>query len=149
MNTSEVTFEWLFDHRVIAYVINQMSVPTLQYWSECVINVLNEWSDDQPYLAMHDLTRPKVSIPYLLLTNYDIFNVGVTSQGLQQVKQLLKTRPNMRLRCALALPDSLSGKITASRGKEVGAGEFDVEYRMFFERDAALEWLSQISSTQA
>jgi hypothetical protein len=126
-----------------------MSVPTLQYWSECVINVLNEWSDDQPYLAMHDLTRPKVSIPYLLLTNYDIFNVGVTSQGLQQVKQLLKTRPNMRLRCALALPDSLSGKITASRGKEVGAGEFDVEYRMFFERDAALEWLSQISSTQA
>jgi hypothetical protein len=60
-----VQTEWLFDHRVTAIYLTEMTVATVDTWVDYMKSVLRDWPAGQMYCALTDLSAPNVRMtPY-------------------------------------------------------------------------------------
>lgn len=128
---------WLLEHQILAYKIQAIDLNILMKWSEDIIEQLKEWPDSQPLLLLYDLSAQGVALPYLVMSRHNIFNIGITESGEQKIKQLFQENPDMHGCLAVVLSSSASGHIT----QRFAGGMPTIESEIFFEYDAALQWL--------
>ena len=140
-----ITSDWLTDPPTLIYSVSEISSAKLETWSEHVIAEAEAWGQQrsmEPLRMLYDLSTSGVSMPFLLLTKYLIYNVGLTEHGTHSIGQLLDQYPDLGIRYALLISKNASGAITMKRGEQTGALP-RCEYRVFLRRDPAIEWLHQ------
>lgn len=136
--------EWFNDGKIVAYTVSAISTNSIIAWKDTVLTSLEQWpAENRYYLAMHDLSSHGVSMPFLVLTGFEIFSVVLIKTGRVNLERIMANRPDLRIRLALVLSDAMSGKITMSRGRDPNAYSERIETKIFLARDAALEWLRE------
>jgi|SRR5664279_1902746 len=141
---SGITRTFSHDGRIIIYTVSSLGVATLKNWSDDVIANLEHWPQEyDSYLTVYDLSSHGVSLPFLILTGYNIYNLGVTTAGQKRVDLLLQSRPGLQIKLALVLSSSLSGDMAVTRGRQRAADQPPIEYQVYFDQADARVWLEQ------
>jgi hypothetical protein len=141
--------EWYAGDTIIAYVLYSMSPQILQKWSAVALDVLRDWPVGKPYLALYDLSARGVVINYLDLVKTRMFSLGITEAGEKRVLADVASRENFGARVVLHASLTQSGFIGRLFAQvDAQRIRFDnfVEYNVFYEREAALNWLTQTGS---
>lgn len=134
----------LEDGSIVSYSISSIGPGSLMPWRESILKTLKGWPDDRIYLALHDLSSKGVSVSFLCLSGREIFNIGITQMGQTQIDKLLAERPNLNIRLALVVSSQHSGQVTARMGmSHTRTTHPQIQVQLFFEREAALSWLSE------
>lgn len=133
--------EWLADGQVVLYRLESASMLTISQWSDLTVETLRAWPKDRPYRAIHDVSKPGVSLLYMTAVQFDIFNVGISPTARQSINEMLAANPGWSLSLAVVVSQSLTGRITKLKSiqalDEIPAARTNV----FFKAPAALEWL--------
>lgn len=146
MDVSPASFrkETIANGKIVVYTVTSLNISALTEWNDDIIAMLQDLDpDQQQLLVLYDLSQKGVGLPFLVLNSYKIFNIGVTPMGQRQAAHLLNKRPDLQVRLAVCLSSSASGHIAGRRGIEAQLDDLDFDYRIFFEREAALEWLEE------
>ena len=141
--SDDIMIEWLFDRRIVAYNIRTLTRASLQQWSEMVYECIEGWPDDQPYLALHDLSFRGVIMPYVTVFGKKALNIAVYPDAEERITALCRSKPNFRAKVALVISDQLSGHIgnIFAQNEMLATPKINVKYNVFTSREAALEWL--------
>lgn len=137
--TLGLTYKWVSDGQILMYEPTSVSVYVIIEWAQHVMEMLSKWPENKPIQILFNLSHPKVSVPFLILTNRDIFNIGVTDLGKVKVQQILIKRGNLFGRLAILLPASSSGLMVQNHAR---SSMPVVESRMFTDYDTAVAWLT-------
>ena len=135
---------WFYDREIIVYQPDLVALNDIDRWADIVGNHLKNWPEDQPYLALHDISNPKIGLAYLTMVKYDVFNIGITSTGWEYVKQIIESRPSFTARIALLFSLSQSGHLiqTLTYQRKHNVSHLNIEYEAFFSQRDAFDWLS-------
>jgi hypothetical protein len=79
----------------------------------------------------------------MILTNKDIFNIGITDLGRVKVQQMLLQRGNLFGRLAVLLPSSSSGMMVKANSRSSTPA---VESRVFTDYSTAIEWVADVKT---
>jgi len=146
-----ITLEWFLNRKVVAYKITAVSKTIVDRWASHALRILREWPEDQPYLALHDLSWPGVSLQYAVMVDFQTTNIGVTPAGWDQVARLIETRCGFQARVALNFNLSVSGHANKAladyRNEHRRLVRPIIEYRTFYDRSKSLTWLSAVLNT--
>lgn len=135
--------EWFFDDKIVAYTLRSADEGILNAWTDAVANNLQNWPRSKPYLALHDISAPGCAIFYMVYAQYQILNVGINPDYRERAEAILRGHDHPA-RVAVHLSLSLSGRVTQRSTEVVDAIDPQpVEYKTFFNRDKALEWLRE------
>lgn len=140
--STHVTCEYLDESGIFLYKITSASFKELRCWQQSVVHQVRTWNSTVPLLLIYDLTQRGVSIPYSVLNNYNIFNVGVTPDGRQEIDRLLRENRSLSIRLAILVPESVSGEISKRLVAEPETHR-SISYRVFMKLDEAINWLLQ------
>ena len=144
--------EWYAGDTIVAYVLYSMSPQILQKWSAVALDVLHDWPVGKPYLALYDLSARGVVINYLDLVKTKMFSLGITEAGEKKVLASVASRENLHARVALyaSLTQSgFMGRLFAQVDAQRIRFDKFVEYNVFYQREAALNWLAKTDPTAA
>ena len=133
--------EWFFNKRIIAYRLTIVTQGLLETWSNYVIDTLKRWPADRPYLAMHNLSQPGISLQYASLVNFDTANIGILPDYREQAETLLAEREQVGSRVAITFSLSLSGKVNKTLADRHKSRSL-IDYRTFYNRARSLAWLA-------
>lgn len=136
--------EWFFDRKIVVYRLTAVSRNVLRDWSELVLETIENWPEDDPYLAVHDLVAPGVSLQYAVSVSFETSNVGVLPDYRRRAYELLEAREITGNRVALSFNLALSGRATktlADTQRFSGLNSV-IEYRAFYDQMHALAWLA-------
>jgi len=131
---------WYCNKSIIAYQLQSVSPSIIAAWSDYVVAVIEKWPSDQPYLALHDLSLPGISLQYCALTNFDTCNIGITEQGYRLIRERVE-----HARVAVNFNLSSSGKVSNLLRQCTGRST-EIEYQTFYGRRRALAWLAGIAN---
>jgi hypothetical protein len=140
-----ITCEWLADHKIMAYTLTSAKLITLSAWSETALQTFTTWPKDRPYLALHDLSYPNISLVYSTAVQNDIFNVGATPGKRKAVTALLDAHPGWNIALAVVIAASYSGSITKLKAAGMGTHDPRIHAKTFFARSYAIEWLLEFA----
>jgi hypothetical protein len=135
-------FTWIGDTQILNYEVLSVSPNVMLEWSNHILATLSAWPVGKPIQILFNLSRPRVSIPYMIITNRNIFDLGMTDAGRARLLELLKNRTDLSGRLALLLPNSNSGAVVQTRSRNSDPA---IEGRMFTFYSQAIEWLSSLS----
>jgi hypothetical protein len=121
------------------YEVSSMSSQIMMEWSNHILDMLTNWPEEKPIQVLYNLSRPKISIPYLIMTNNDIFNIGITQFGKAKAQQILIERGDLFGRLALLVPASSSGMLLRM---QASARDAAIDSRLFYNYSKAIEWLT-------
>lgn len=133
--------EWYGDKQIIAYKLLVADEDVVKQWGNLVAETLANWNPDQPYLAIHDLSEPGVSVFYMVYQNYAVLDFAVTPDNPLAHASLHNHQHPARV--AIVLSMSLSGRTTYQVANPQSANNNQVIYRGFFKKEQALAWLTE------
>lgn len=134
--------EWYLDKRIVVYKLTAVTHKVIEVWADTVVQTIQEWPEDLPYLAIHDLSTPGVSLQYASFVNFDTTNIGITDDGRQQVFQMIDARPNFFAQVAFNFSMSLSGQVNRLLADRQNRHPF-IQYKLFYGQNRALAWLTE------
>ena len=139
----EISKEMLYNDQIVSYTVHSLNIAVLSSWNESIVETLQDWKDDKYYLTLYDLSSGGVSMPFLVLNSHKIYNLSVTPMGRVHVDKILAQKPNLKVRLAFVFGNTLTGNISLKRGlsSEFEPDDTAFEYRAFYERELAIEWL--------
>jgi hypothetical protein len=136
-----VMCEWYDDDSVVAYTVTSLNDKILAEWSQSVVQLLTNWSEERDRFNMLvDLSHPRMSLLFMMLLNSRV-TPGLTVKGQEYVNRILAERPMLHISMALVIPSSESGTVTAARCQLCNLSNIDI--KMFFSHEDALEWLEE------
>ena len=138
--------QWYAGDAIVAYVLTMMSPKILQIWSDTALDVLNNWPIGKPYLALYDLSYRGVVMSYSSLVRKKMFNLGITEAGEKQALENIAQRDNFGARIAMhtsARHTGNVGRVFAKIDSLRDLYDQTVQYDVFYEREAALNWLNK------
>ena len=138
--------EYLAEQRIVQYTLSSSKLVTITAWSEVALETLLNWPRPQPYRALHDLTHPGVGLVYSIAVEYDLTNICVAPGKRKVVDQLLCVYPEWSLALAVVVPASLSGQVVRAITTQAHTDPQQVRTKIFFARQAALQWLAKLDS---
>lgn len=136
--------DWYHDRQLVAYRVEAISQPIIQAWADFVIKTLKGWDTEKPYLALHDLSQPGVSLQYATLVGFDTMNLGITMMGREQAEAIVDTADSLYVRVAMNFNLSVSGHMNKVLADNRQRSHPFIEYRTFYNREKALGWLNQL-----
>jgi len=144
---SGVMVDWFADRRIVAYTLGVADEGIMEILTKKVNEVLKTWPKDRAYLALHDLSAPGIAVFYMVAAHYHILNLGIKPENRDYAESIIRSH-EQPARVAIVLSMSLSGKVT-QHSADLTAGEEAsiVDYKTFFKREAALEWLAEVFET--
>jgi hypothetical protein len=136
------------NNRIVIYAVSSLGITTLKSWSDAVIDDLDHLPDEyENYLVVYDLSGEGVALPFLTLTGYNIYKVGITTAGQKRAENVLQGRPDLKIRLAFVLAPSLSGDMAMRRGQQARTDYPQIDYKIFFDRSGAIDWLEHFVPT--
>jgi hypothetical protein len=138
-----ITAEWYASPPILIYTVTEISSAKLDTWSKDVVEQVELWAEQHtdPCCILYDLSSSGVSMPYLVLTKQQIYQVGIIESGSAAIEKLLERYPHLRIRFVVLISKNTSGAVTRKHGVSANYEE-RCNYHVFFQRDAALEWLA-------
>jgi hypothetical protein len=136
-----LTREWYAERRVVLYRLGMASDDIVRRWADLVWDTLNAWPHDRPYLALHDLSQPGVSLQYAALVNFDMMNIGVTIEGRVRVERWFDDHPQQNAKVAVNFNLSLSGQTNRTLMNFLSREHPAIRYKTFYNRGKCLKWL--------
>lgn len=88
--------EWLYDRRVVVYTLKSASREVVDAWVTTGRQTAQEWPSNLPYLALHDISAP---------------NLSLTPYARQQSREALKDLVFDRARSAVVMPKTIFGNL--------------------------------------
>lgn len=138
---SGIVCEWYFNEAVAVYKISQMSHALVEQWTNYVVETLEKWDTSQPYLALHDLSKPGISLQYASIVDFDTANIGVTTTGRKRVNQIVMKDPDFLACIALNFSMSLSGQVNRLLAHRSQVQSI-ISYKLFYNYEKSVEWLA-------
>lgn len=135
-------YAWISKNHILSYDVSSVSPNVMLEWSNHLLAILTAWPSAKPVQLLFNLSRPKVSIPYMMITNRNIFDLGMTDAGRARLQELFANRTDLSGRLAVLLPSSNSGVVVQMRSKNSAPS---IEGRMFTRYEEAIGWLNNIS----
>ena len=139
-----ITAEWYTPPPILIYTVTELSSAKLEAWSVDTVGQIEAWAEhhSDPCRILYDLSSSGVSMPYLVLTNHQIYQVGITEHGTALVEHLLTRFPDLHIRFVVLVSKNTSGAVTR---KHSISSEYEerCDYHIFFQREPALEWLAE------
>ena len=138
--------EWYEGDTIVVYVLLDMSPEVLQNWSDVALDVMNNWPDGEPYLAVYDLSHSGVVIGYLTLVQRKMFSLGITEEGEERALASIAQRENFSARVALCISMTQTGhmgRLFATLDSRRVFPDKVIKYDVFYGRKAALDWLKE------
>ncbi|MEO8391848.1 MAG: hypothetical protein ABI700_02545 [Chloroflexota bacterium] len=135
-----LTREWIYNERVVSYTLFSPQKSALLAWSESVLNTLEIWPREKPYLAIHDISQSGIGLFYCAAVKNDIFNIGVIPEAHKRVNEILVNAAEWQMSLALVVSGSLSGQLS----KLLFNGHSEKQHfhsKAFFFSDMAQSWL--------
>ncbi len=139
----DIEQELLHEDSIVAITVKGVTMDGLVKWSKHMAETLESWPDEQPCFLLYDLSHPGAGMPFLILTDYHMFGIGITKMGRFAVQDILRRKPQLIVYLAVVLSKAASGKIAQKYAKE---HKKSVEHRIFFDRESALAWLMDVAS---
>src|SRR5450432_4019882 len=137
------TRTWYSNKHIVGYSFSRITPADLKTWSSTIIQTLEDWPIDQPYLALHDLSSRGVALPYLLGTNYQIFSIGVIETANETIRKMISQRPNFTARIAIFFNSAFSGNMGQVFAKTQRMPQDQkIQFNSFIDPESALAWLS-------
>lgn len=133
--------QWFCDDQIIVYAVHSLTPDLPQQWADLTVRVVENWSKERPYLAVHDLTRPSISLPFAIKVKFDLLNLGITPAGYEKIAPLLAANPAFRAYIAVVLNQSTSGYMGQIYAAYQDQGASPITYRLFYDYQTAFEWL--------
>ena len=137
--------EWYARGSIVAYVLSNVSPQILQSWSDAALDVLRNWPQGTPYLALYDLSYSGVALGYMSLVKRRMCSLGITKAGEEQALVSIAQRGNSGSRVAIYTSMTYSGHLGGfladidARRSRLGQV---VQYEAFYSREAAFDWLT-------
>lgn len=146
-NRSEKPFpglkvDWYNGDEVIVYKLTRPMDTVIDQWAEYVQTQLAAWDKDKPYLAVHDLSQPGVSLQFAALVNFDMMNIGVTLGGRKLAEQHFDEHTDWFARVAVNFNLSLSGQTNRTLMNYLDKDHPSVQYKTFYNRTKCMSWLT-------
>jgi len=132
---------WLEQGAIIQYVAESVSPSTIMAWSADVLKMLVKQEDKHVVRLLYNVSAPRASLAYLVLTNRDILHPGITLTGKMHVERVLKQNPQLHIYFALVLSQSASGKLAQQYDQSKSTSLNQVTGQIFFDETAAINWL--------
>jgi hypothetical protein len=141
LEMAEVTRDWIDDNRIVLFRLHAATASAINHWSETALQTLQDWPQDRPYLALHDLSQPGIGLLYMMAVQYDVFNIGITPDGRKCAASMIRARPDWLLSLALVVSYSLTGRMAKLRVFQTDTEDFHLQTKVFFNLRSAEEWL--------
>lgn len=140
--------EWYNDTDIALYKITGVTQEVIDNWAQLVIDTLQAWPKDKPYLAVHDLSQPGVSLQYAAMVNFDMMNIGITMSGRLTAEEIFDQHTGFNARVAVNFNLSLSGQTNRTLMSFLNRDHPSIQYKTFYNRAKCIRWLvSGISDT--
>ena len=141
--------EWYANKTIVSYIPSKITPDTLSTWSEKVYEILSAWSDNEPYLALHDFSHKGTIITYSAISRNRILNIAITDAYTDKVDRLIESRANFEARIAILMSTAQSGHLgkVFSDLEALRQVTNHIEYKVFHEKEHALTWLASPSNT--
>ena len=133
--------EWYFDKKVVVYRLTHVTHKVIDQWSDAVLKSIRNWNPDTPYLALHDLSKPGVSLQYGSYVNFETINIGINQSGREEIDILLNANEHLKAHVAINFSISMSGQVNRVLANR-DTLHTQIEYKLFYDRIKALEWLA-------
>lgn len=143
-----ITCEWYFNRSLVAYRVTEVSQPSIQAWADFVVKTMRDWDKDKPYLALHDLSQPGVSLQFATLVGFDTMNLGITNMGREQAEEIVDSSAAFYVRVAMNFNLSVSGHMNKVLADNRQRSHPFIEYRTFYNREKAIDWLVKLLKDQ-
>jgi len=137
---------WHNNQQVVEYKLTSVTSTSLNDWSDYVIASLETWPKDKPYLVIHEISQPGLGLLFSTAVKNDIFNIGIVPKAHEKINTIIKTNPDWQLRLALIVSASLSGRLARILFQKNNP-QNQIQFKAFFYRDPALEWLIKSSNS--
>jgi len=134
--------DWYNREEVIVYKLLATSPIVVNRWAEFVQNRLEDWPKDRPYLAVHDLSQPGISLQYAALVKFDMMNIGVTDEGRVLAERLFDKNRGWLARVAVNFNLSLSGQTNRTLMSYLNRDHPSIRYKTFYNRTKCLRWVT-------
>lgn len=132
---------WHNNQQIVSYKLTSVTTTSLADWSDYVVNSLETWSKDKPYLAVHDISQSGLGLLYSTAVENEIFNLGILPRAKGKINHILESNPDWQLRLALVVSASLSGRLARVLFQK-NDPENQIQFKAFFYTDPAIEWLA-------
>ncbi len=139
-----IVCEWYFDHSLVVYRVTEVSQPSIQAWADFVVTTMRNWDKSKPYLALHDMSQPGVSLQFATLVGFDTMNLGITNMGREQAETIVDTSESFYVRIAMNFNLSVSGHMNKVLADNRQRSHPFIEYRTFYNREKAIDWLVKL-----
>lgn len=139
--------EWFYNQKVVLYRLTIATPEIIEVWADAVQESLRTWPRPSPYLAIHDLSQPGISLQYAALVNFDMMNIGVTLEGRMACDDLFDANPEWFARVAIQFNLSLSGQTNRTLMGYLNRDHPSIRYKTFYHRGKALRWLMNLDAT--
>jgi len=133
---------WYANNRIVGYHFSKMTAADLETWSTTIVQTLEAWPVDQPYLALYDLSSRGVAMPYIVGTHHEVFSIGIKESANQAIQNIIKQRPNFTARIAVIFNSAYSGNLGQVFAKTRQASMNPrIQFNSFMDSKSALTWL--------
>jgi hypothetical protein len=119
-----VTLEWLFDRQMVVLTLQTAAREAIDATLERIKHIMETWPADRPYIAMQDLSYPKLNM---------------TPYARERIKEPQQWCPELGGYIALVLPSTFVAQIVHLFLRTQKDDRREV--RGFMSRDKALAWL--------
>lgn len=140
------TLDWLQNKQILSYHVEALDAHELIKWSNNIVETIQNWQTKSDYLVLFNLSNTEVSMPFLLLTHRDVFNVGLTTIGKSRIRHHLVQSKNKKIYLALVFSQSDSSKVVTSY--QVDTQTQNIIGKIFFDNDTAIQWLTAQTTVQ-
>ena len=131
--------DWTRGQKILRYTIYSLNSEIMQQWSEDVLTALRHWEITSQPRLLFDLSHTNVSMSYFVMSQREIFNVGITSAGKDYFMKFLENNPLSNVKLAVVLSHTMLGAL--GKYVPVDYDKKNFEAKIFFEREAAEDWL--------
>jgi len=135
--------EFTENTQILYYQAASVMPSSLMQWTDDLFGLLVEQRGPSHIRLLYDISDPRSSMSYMILTEHDFLHPGITRTGKVRLEQLLKQRPEMIIHFALLVSNTISDQ-TIYRYNANGANVHpQVTAQVFQEQDEAVQWLTQ------
>lgn len=122
----DVQIEWYHDKRIVAFVLRSTNRSTIDRWANSAIEVVSAWKQEQPYLAMYDVSGATMLTPY----------------GRERAKDIARAAWHTNGAYAVILPSTPLGKLIRKFIEhDLQRANPKYERQVFTDKGRSLKWL--------
>ncbi|MGJ3238865.1 MAG: FHA domain-containing protein [Anaerolineae bacterium] len=132
--------DWSENQRILRYTIYSVNQDMMPTWSDDVLNAIRYWDINSQPRILFDLSHPNASMSYFVLSQRDIFNIGITAEGKAYFLKFLESNPQIHVKLAVVLSNTMLGGLGKYIPPRYSNSNFTA--KLFFERDPAEYWLT-------